>query len=47
MLGWRPKVSFEELIAMMVESDMKLAQEERALVDAGLRSIEWRAGRET
>ncbi|MGI9667126.1 MAG: GDP-mannose 4,6-dehydratase [Acidimicrobiia bacterium] len=35
-LGWKPKVSFEELVGMMVESDMALATRERTLVDAGL-----------
>jgi GDPmannose 4,6-dehydratase len=45
LLGWEPKVSFEELISMMVDSDMKLAHQERALVDAGLRTTEWRDGR--
>ena len=40
-LGWSPRVGFPELIEMMVESDLALATEERALVDAGLRTIEW------
>ena len=40
-LGWSPRVGFTELIEMMVESDLALATEERALVDAGLRTIEW------
>jgi GDPmannose 4,6-dehydratase len=35
-LGWEPKIGFTELVAMMVESDTKLAQRERALIDAGL-----------
>jgi len=43
-LGWKPKVSFEELLDMMLESDLQLAKQERALVDAGLTSIEWRKG---
>ena len=25
-LGWKPKVSFKELVKMMVESDIKLLQ---------------------
>lgn len=45
LLGWEPKVSFEELIAMMIDSDLKLAQQERTLLDAGLRHTEWREGR--
>lgn len=34
-LGWQPKVSFDELIDMMIESDMELAQKEKTLLDAG------------
>lgn len=34
-LGWKPKVSFDELIDMMVASDMDLAQREKTLLDAG------------
>jgi hypothetical protein len=30
---------------MMIASDLDLARQERALVDAGLKSIEWRSGR--
>jgi GDPmannose 4,6-dehydratase len=45
VLGWRPTVSFEELISMMIESDLALAKEERTLVDAGHRTIEWPDGR--
>jgi GDPmannose 4,6-dehydratase len=33
-LGWEPKISFQELVRLMVESDMKLAQQERHLTDA-------------
>jgi len=40
-LGWTPKASFDELVEMMVESDLDLANQERALVDAGLKRIEW------
>jgi len=36
-LGWRPVVSFEELIAMMVDCDLDLAKRERTLLDAGHR----------
>ena len=43
--GWEPQVSFEGLVEMMVESDLALAKRERALVDAGLMSIEWPEGR--
>ncbi len=34
-LGWRPKVGFEELIAMMVAADLEIAEKEKTLVDAG------------
>jgi GDPmannose 4,6-dehydratase len=44
-LGWKPTTSFDQLIEMMVEADMKLAEQEKALVDAGLKPNEWRNGR--
>lgn len=34
-LGWRPRVGFHELVRMMVDSDLELAQRERTLRDAG------------
>jgi GDPmannose 4,6-dehydratase len=34
-LGWRPKVSFEDLVQMMIEHDLGLARQERALREAG------------
>jgi GDPmannose 4,6-dehydratase len=34
-LGWKPRVSFDKLIDMMVASDMDLAQREKTLLDAG------------
>ena len=30
-LGWEPKVKFPELVRMMVDSDMKLAEKELKL----------------
>lgn len=45
-LGWEPRVSFDDLVAMMVESDMRLAEQEKVLVDAGLKANEWRSGRQ-
>jgi len=36
VLGWRPKVSFEELVRMMVDADLELARQERVLKDNGL-----------
>ena len=34
-LGWQPKVSFDELVRMMVDHDLELARQERTLADAG------------
>jgi GDPmannose 4,6-dehydratase len=34
-LGWAPKVGFEQLIDMMIETDMEIARKEKTLVDAG------------
>ena len=35
LLGWKPKVTMQELCRMMVDADMRLAERERTLVDAG------------
>jgi GDPmannose 4,6-dehydratase len=35
LLGWRPKVSFEKLVQMMVEHDADLARQELTLLTAG------------
>ena len=35
-LGWKPKVTFEKLIDMMIAADMDLAKKEKTLLDAGL-----------
>jgi len=45
VLGWEPKVEFPDLVRMMIDSDLELAKQERTLVDAGLKQIEWRNGR--
>jgi GDPmannose 4,6-dehydratase len=34
-LGWRPRVGFEELVKMMVNHDLELAQQEKILAEAG------------
>lgn len=34
-LGWTPKTSFQELVAMMVDADMELAAREKTLMTAG------------
>jgi GDPmannose 4,6-dehydratase len=36
-LGWRPKVSFEELVAEMADADLKLAERDAALRQQGYR----------
>jgi GDPmannose 4,6-dehydratase len=37
-LGWRPKVGFKELVRIMVEHDLELARQEKALAEAGFRA---------
>jgi len=37
-LGWSPKVSFEQLIDMMIASDLEVAKKEKTLADAGYES---------
>ena len=34
-LGWKPRVSFENLLAMMVDADLELARREQVLIRAG------------
>jgi GDPmannose 4,6-dehydratase len=34
-LGWKPRVSFQELVALMVDHDVEVARQERTLRDAG------------
>jgi len=34
-LGWQPKVGFEELIDMMITTDMEIARKEKTLLEAG------------
>ena len=36
-LGWRPRVTFEELVKMMVREDLKEAQKDKLCTDAGYR----------
>ncbi len=35
LLGWKPKVLMPELCRMMIDADLRLAERERTLVDAG------------
>ncbi len=43
LLGWKPRVSFQQLVRMMIDADMRLAQREDALVCAGFEEThaEW------
>ncbi len=34
-LGWQPKVSFDQLVDMMITADLELAKKEKTLIDAG------------
>jgi len=34
-LGWEPKITFHQLIDMMIEADLELAKREKTLLDAG------------
>jgi GDPmannose 4,6-dehydratase len=36
-LGWRPKVSFEDLVAEMADADLRLAERDAALRQQGYR----------
>jgi len=38
-LGWRPKVSFEKLVDLMVDHDLELARQEQTLAKAGHKVI--------
>lgn len=35
LLGWQPEVNFDQLVDMMIESDLQLARQEQTLVEAG------------
>jgi GDPmannose 4,6-dehydratase len=37
ILGWQPKVNFEQLAAMMIDADWELAKKERLLADHGMK----------
>ena len=40
-LKWEPKTTFEDLVAMMVKNDLKLANQEKVLLDEGLIHPTW------
>ena len=40
-LNWKPKTSFEQLVNLMVESDLKLAEREKILIENGLLKPTW------
>ena len=41
ILGWEPKTSFEDLVKMMVECDLHLAEQEKVLLEQGLLKPTW------
>ncbi|MHB8130374.1 MAG: GDP-mannose 4,6-dehydratase [Mobilitalea sp.] len=41
-LGWQPKVSFDELIDMMIATDMEISKKEKTLLEAGYGSCNHR-----
>lgn len=41
ILNWEPKVSFNELVEMMVDFDVKLAQQEKVLIEKDLLKPTW------
>ena len=38
-LGWKPKVKFKELVKIMVDADIKLAENEKRLAEHGVKQI--------
>ena len=40
-LNWSPKLSFDELVDLMVNSDIKLAEKEKMLVENKLLEPTW------
>jgi len=38
LLNWHPRVNFEQLAAMMIDADRKLAKQEKLLVDNGMKT---------
>jgi len=40
-LGWKPKISFDELVKIMVDSDLELAKREKVLIENGLMNPTW------
>ena len=40
-LNWEAKTDFESLVKMMVDSDIKLAKQEKTLIDEGLLKPTW------
>jgi GDPmannose 4,6-dehydratase len=40
-LGWKPKTSIDDLINMMIDEDLKLANREKVLIDENLLKPTW------
>ena len=41
LLNWSPKTSFKELVKIMIEEDLKLAKQEKLLLEEGLLKPTW------
>ena len=41
LLNWSPKVSFSDLVKIMIEEDLKLAKQEKVLLDKGMLQPTW------
>ena len=40
-LNWKPRTSFDQLVSLMVQSDLKLAEREKVLIDNNLLKPTW------
>ena len=40
-LGWKPETSFAELVKIMIEHDLKLAEQEKTLINNNLLKPTW------
>jgi GDPmannose 4,6-dehydratase len=40
-LNWKPNTSFQDLVKMMIEHDIRIAQSEKILLDEGLLEPSW------
>jgi GDPmannose 4,6-dehydratase len=40
-LNWKPNTSFQDLVKMMIEHDIRIAKSEKILLDEGLLEPSW------